>query len=53
MHRAKKFIDSEEENERIERELARTREKVTKVARSARKERRGQTYADALPYGLP
>ena len=38
MHRAQGFIDLEEENERIERELARTQEEVTK-ARVEREER--------------
>ncbi|GMN62665.1 hypothetical protein TIFTF001_031744 [Ficus carica] len=37
MHRAKGFIELEEENERVERELARTREEVTKACEEREK----------------
>ena len=37
MHRAKGFIELEEENERVERDIARTREEVTRVREERKK----------------
>ncbi|GMN59929.1 hypothetical protein TIFTF001_029019 [Ficus carica] len=49
MHRAKGFIDLEEENKRVEQKLARTRDEVTKASeeceeRTTRHERLGLCY---------